>query len=180
MLLNVNHIIESSKVQGPGDRFTIWVQGCSIHCLGCMNHDTWEFNTKQQLDTETLASKVLNSLSTGLTLTGGEPLDQLEAILDLVSRVFEYKNIFLCSGYTFDHIRNHSEKKKILNFVDILCTGPFELQKVCQSEWKGSSNQEVIYLTDRGKTLLNLPIYKREYRIDKNTGSVLITGFSIC
>jgi anaerobic ribonucleoside-triphosphate reductase activating protein len=178
MFLRVNHIIDSSKVQGPGERFTIWVQGCSIHCQECSNKDTWEFDKGEEKSIDNLIDDVLKSQSTGLTITGGEPLDQLDAILELCQGVFVFKDIFLCSGYDFKTIVNDVQKKKILNFIDIICSGPFDHFQVCQSEWKGSKNQEVMSLTNRGELLLNLPIYKREYRINKKTGSTLITGFS--
>lgn len=178
MLLRVNHILESSKVQGPGERFTIWVQGCSIHCQGCSNLDTWNFDTGEEVPIKKIISEILKSKSSGLTITGGEPLDQLDSVIELTKGIFGKKSIFLCSGYTFETIRNDSKKKEILNFVDILCAGPFDQNQVCQSEWKGSKNQDVIYLTDLGKQLLNLPIYKREYRINKKTGVTLVTGFS--
>ena len=177
-MLRVNHILESSKVQGPGDRFTIWVQGCSIHCTSCSNKDTWSFELGQELTVEEVIDRVLKSDSSGLTITGGEPLDQLEAVLELIKGVFEFKDIILCSGYEFGNIRNDKKKCEILNYIDIICSGPFDQDQVCQSQWKGSSNQEVISLTKRGSLLLDLPIYKREYRINKITGETLVTGFS--
>jgi len=180
MKLKLNHILEHSRVQGPGDRFTIWVQGCSIHCKDCNNSDTWDFNAGSFVDTDDLFPLIIKTTATtGLTLTGGEPLDQFEAVFELTKKVFLYKDIFLCSGYLFKDIEKNSKLKEILKFVDIICAGPFESDKVCQSQWKGSSNQEIIHLTERGKNLLNLPIYKREYRINKITGDTLITGFSM-
>ena len=179
MKLNVNYILENSKVQGPGNRLAIWVQGCSIHCIGCKNVDTWPIEKRTLISVNDLIEQVKKSESTGLTITGGEPLDQLEAVLELTKGIFDFKDIFLCSGYTFESIKKDSEKKEILSSIDIICSGPFDHLKVCQSEWKGSSNQEVIYLTERGKTLLNLPIYKREIRINKKTGNMLVTGFSL-
>jgi len=175
--MNVNYILEHSKVQGPGERFTIWVQGCSIHCQDCHNKDTWDSAPKQTIDINTLSKQIINSNCQGLTITGGEPLDQLEEIVALTQIIFPIKNIFLCSGYSFETIKN--SKKQILNSIDILCSGPFDNSKKCVSCWKGSENQEVIYLTERGKSLISLPIYKKEYRINKKTGKLLVTGFSV-
>jgi anaerobic ribonucleoside-triphosphate reductase activating protein len=177
MKLRVNHILESSKVQGPGERITIWVQGCSIHCPGCNNKDTWDINGGDEIEVNELLDRVLSSDSAGLTISGGEPLDQLDATLELVKGVFDFKSVFLCSGYTFENIKLN--KKEILSYIDILCSGPFDQTQKCQSEWKGSSNQEVIYLTERGKNLLNLPVFKTEYRINKKTGETLVTGFTV-
>jgi anaerobic ribonucleoside-triphosphate reductase activating protein len=179
MKIRLNHVLEKSKVQGPGERFTIWVQGCSIHCDGCSNKDTWPIDEGEEVTVKSLVKKVLASDCPGVTITGGEPLDQLEAILELSRGIFSFKDIFLCSGYEFETIRSDLQKKQILTTVDMICSGPFDKNQVCKSEWKGSKNQEVIYITKRGKDLMNLPVYRREYRIDKKTGSTLITGFSI-
>lgn len=177
MRLKLNHIIEKSYVQGPGERFTIWVQGCSIHCKDCINTDTWDFDKGNSIELDELLSLILNSTSSGLTITGGEPLDQFESILELATKLFKKKSIFLCSGYTYEKIKK--DFKEILSSIDILCSGPFIAEKKCQSQWKGSSNQEVIFLTPLGEQELNLPIKRREYRINKKTGETLITGFSI-
>jgi len=179
MFIKINHILESSSVQGPGKRFTIWVQGCSLHCSGCQNIDTWDFNLGTSILIEDLVEKIKLSEPKGLTITGGEPLDQFKATFELVQKLFDFKNIFLCTGYKLDTIVRHHIFHKILDYVDIVCAGPFDESKVCKSKWKGSENQEVRYLTDRGKELLKLPVYKTEYRIDKKTGNTLITGFSI-
>lgn len=178
MNLRVNYILEKSRVQGPGERFTIWVQGCSIHCLGCRNTDTWSFDQGNNVDVQILVKKIIESKSPGLTITGGEPLDQLEAILELTKGIFSFKDVFLCSGYEFQTIKKDDLKKEVLKFIDIICSGPFDQTKICQSQWKGSTNQEIICLTERGKSLINLPVFRREYRIDKKTGDLLVTGFS--
>ena len=141
--LKVNHILDSSSVQGPGKRFTVWVQGCSLHCHGCQNTDTW---------------------------------DQFKSTLELVQKTIKFKNIFLCTGYKFNLIIGHDVFHEILDYVDIICSGPFDESKICRSKWKGSDNQEVRYITDRGKELLKLPVYKTEYRIDKTTGNTLVTA----
>jgi anaerobic ribonucleoside-triphosphate reductase activating protein len=177
MILKINYILQNSKVQGPGNRFTIWVQGCSLHCSGCSNTDTWPFDAGRPVDINQLSTHIIESGADGLTLTGGEPLDQFDPVLKLVQKVFKFKNIFLCSGYNYRIIQK--KYKEILGFIDILCAGPFDENQVCQSKWKGSSNQQIIYLTQRGKLVKDLPVYKREYRINKHTGETLLTGFSI-
>jgi len=179
MNLRINHVLENSRVQGPGERYTIWVQGCSLHCKGCNNLDTWEFDKGKLVENNFLIEKILSSKTSGLTITGGEPLDQLESVLEILRKLFLKKNIFLCSGYTYEQIKSDERKKQILDYIDILCSGPFNYTKKCVSKWKGSDNQEIIYFTNTGKKLLDLPIYKREYRINKKSGQTLITGFSV-
>lgn len=176
MVLRTNFIVESSKVQGPGNRFTVWVQGCSIHCKGCRNTDTWDSKAGTETDIDTLVSRILKANVDGVTISGGEPLDQFEAVLELTQKVFPYLNVFLCSGYSYEHIVKNF--RAIFDSVDLLCSGPFENDKVCESQWKGSSNQIVNYFTERGEKLLDLPVYRKEFRINKHTGATIITGFS--
>jgi anaerobic ribonucleoside-triphosphate reductase activating protein len=177
--LKVNHILDSSSVQGPGKRFTVWVQGCSLHCHGCQNTDTWDFSLGTSILVQDLVEKIKISKVDGLTITGGEPLDQFKSTLELVQKTIKFKNIFLCTGYKFNLIIGHDVFHEILDYVDIICSGPFDESKICRSKWKGSDNQEVRYITDRGKELLKLPVYKTEYRIDKTTGNTLVTGFTL-
>jgi anaerobic ribonucleoside-triphosphate reductase activating protein len=177
--LKVNHILESSSVQGPGKRFTIWVQGCSLHCHGCQNIDTWDFDLGTSILVQDLVERVKTAKVDGLTITGGEPLDQFKPTFELAQKNFKLTSVFLCTGYNFKQIIGHNIFYEILNYVDIVCSGPFDESKICRSQWKGSSNQEVKYLTERGKELLKLPVYKTEYRIDKTTGNTLVTGFTL-
>ncbi|MDD5650201.1 MAG: 4Fe-4S single cluster domain-containing protein [Candidatus Nanoarchaeia archaeon] len=178
MKLRTNYILEHSRVQGPGDRYTIWVQGCSIRCQDCNNKDTWDFNSGKFFEVDFLTDNIIKSNVDGVTLTGGEPLDQFESVLKLAKNIFQYKNIFLCSGYYFPIIQ--TKFKEILNFVDIVCSGPFNSSCICtNAQWKGSDNQQIDYLTKRGELVKTIPINKREYRINKHTGETIITGFSM-
>lgn len=179
MYIKINQILESSQVQGPGKRFTVWVQGCSIHCIGCQNIDTWDPQLGTSIPVQDLVKQIKASKSEGLTITGGEPLDQFKATFELAKSIFAYKNVFLCTGYKFNVVLRNQDFHQILNYVDIVCTGPFDVSKICKSKWKGSDNQEIKYLTEKGKKLLDLPVYKTEYRINKQTGDVIKTGFTL-
>jgi anaerobic ribonucleoside-triphosphate reductase activating protein len=174
--MKINYILENSFVQGPGNRFTIWVQGCSIHCDGCKNKDTWDFNKGTEYSVLALIEKIKSSKAKGLTLTGGEPLNQYNDVLNLVKQLYLLKNIFLCTGYTLNHVKKHNSE--ILNYIDIICSGPFEKKQICSGFWKGSANQQVIALTKKGKELLKQQIIKKEFRINKHTGQILTTGFT--
>jgi len=180
MFIKINYILEASKVQGPGTRFTIWVQGCSIRCQSCKNKDTWDFNSGESINIDTLATKIKKSSSTGLTITGGEPLDQFDAVYNLITKVSNDKDIFLCSGYTLKQINDDPYKRTILSCIDMICAGPFDETQICQSEWKGSRNQEIACFSKRANELRqkHKPL-KTEYRINKHTGQVLVTGFTV-
>ena len=181
-MFRINKILKSSLVNGPGKRYTIWFQGCSIHCKGCINPDTWDQNGGELKSNSEIVNELcqLKGQIGGLTLTGGEPLDQLDGLLKFLPMVNMDLSIFLVSGYQKQVILN-TEKKQILDYIDILCSGPFIESMVDKNMlWAGSTNQIVEAITDRGKQQLET---KRKYRseliIDKKDASLLATGFSL-
>lgn len=189
--MRVNYILPRSEANGPGTRFTIWVQGCSIHCPGCSNTDAWSFEKGENISVKSLAYNILTTSEIdGVTITGGEPLDQLEETIALCRILFGKISVFVTTGYTKDYIDNalYLEKRsaglfdlrysEILKITDILCTGPFDKDLICSGEWKGSSNQEIHYLTAMGKTQSRIPVTLKEFFI-KPDGQTLETGFTI-
>jgi anaerobic ribonucleoside-triphosphate reductase activating protein len=177
--MQINRILTNNKVNGPGSRYIIWVQGCSIHCDGCGNTDTWDFSKGEKLETQQIVSDIEKYTVDGITLTGGEPLDQYDEVLNFLKIVFPKYNIFLTSGYTFEQIQK--DKSEILEYIDILVSGPFKKDLLdSTSEWRGSTNQIVHYLTERSKQFQN---YKKEFvseiRINKKTHLMIRDGFSL-
>jgi anaerobic ribonucleoside-triphosphate reductase activating protein len=173
--LRVNHIGKHLHAQGPGVRYTIWTQGCSIQCPKCSNIDTWDFEKGSIYSVNDLEKDILSTRGIdGITLTGGEPLDQYNAVLNLCEKLFGKICIFLITGY--DHLK--PQYFRLVNIVDIICLGPYEADKVCRDDWKGSSNQRVHYLTNLGKEQKNLPLVYKEIIISPK-GHVLETGFHL-
>lgn len=177
MNMKIHNIITKSRANGPGIRYTIWVQGCSIHCKGCANVHIWDPSKGYFLPINEIVKQVeaLKNEIDGITLTGGEPLDQTN-IIELSKRLFSITSVFLATGYTLKQITDKG-LAKVLVYTDIICTGPFELDKICKGEWKGSSNQDVKGLTERGRVLLKKPVIKKEIIID-TVGNAIETGFS--
>jgi anaerobic ribonucleoside-triphosphate reductase activating protein len=173
--LRINHIGRALHAQGPGVRYTIWTQGCSIRCPGCSNTDTWDFNGGAEHPVDELVQDILKMKGLdGITITGGEPLDQYEAVLDLCEKLFDKISIFLTTGY--DSIKR--DQFRILEVTDILCIGPFEAENICKNDWKGSSNQRVAYLTARGRDQKKMPFVYKECIISPG-GRTLETGFHV-
>lgn len=183
--IQVNNILPASRSNGPGLRYVIWVQGCSIHCPGCSNTHTWDPKAGDSMDVGSLVEKIKeafripqdtrNSL-VGVTITGGEPLDQYKAIYKLCRAIFPMTSIFLTTGYTIEEIEQRKQLK-ITDYLDLLCTGPFKADQVCSGKWKGSANQKVYYLTNRGFHLSKLPVVPTEIFINPD-GSSMETGFT--
>ena len=177
MKININAIMEDSLANGPGKRFTIWVQGCSIQCKDCFNKDTWSSEENELIEVDTLVKQIQEQDVNGITISGGEPLDQYESVLEFCKKTFKDYSIFLISGYKYDRIKK--EKEEILKYLDIITTGPFiKSLEIKEFQYGGSTNQETLFLTERGlREEKELGTRKAEIYIDKKTGNRVYTGF---
>lgn len=136
---------------GEGCRVTLWVAGCTHHCKGCHNPQTWSFKSGREF-TEDIKNKLYNVLKLpyikGITLSGGDPLDSFDDIFELVKDIknsFNDKDIWLFSGYTLEDIQN-SDKNIILEYIDVLVDGEFKEElKDLTLKFRGSSNQRILY-----------------------------------
>lgn len=141
-----------SIVDGPGLRYSVFVQGCSHRCKGCHNQDSQPCEGGYPLSVEQIVADVeSNKLIQGVTLTGGEPFEQCAEVLDL-ARALSGKgySLWIYSGYLFEDLmagRPHEKAPELLALCDVLVDGPFvqELNSY-DLKWKGSSNQRVIDL----------------------------------
>lgn len=149
--MNVNRIICSTKVEGPGTRTSIWFQGCSRHCKGCFAKDTWGFEEKIKASVEELYEIVKNDVeSEGITILGGEPLEQAEELLSLVQKIKKLgKTIILFTGYKYEYLLENDLFSEILKNVDVLVDGEFDEAQTDNSRpMVGSKNQRFFFITD--------------------------------
>ncbi len=150
--MNIAHIEEGSFIYGPGRRFVIWVQGCSIRCKGCWNTEMWAFEDKTILSVQVLLQKIENEkeLIDGITLLGGEPLDQFSEVSELLIECRKLGlSTMLFTGYEKKEIAE-KQMTLMLDNLDILITGRYDKAKrTMNHQWIGSTNQEIHFLTDR-------------------------------
>lgn len=150
--MNIAHIEEHSYIYGPGCRFVIWVQGCSIHCKGCWNKEMWSFESKIILSVPDLLLKIEKEkvLIEGITLLGGEPLDQFAEVSELLIECREFGlSTMLFTGYEMSEFAE-KQMNSILDNLDILITGRYDkVKRTMSHQWIGSTNQEIHFLTDR-------------------------------
>ena len=163
---------------GEGVRVTLFVSGCTHHCKGCFNPDTWDFDYGMPYTTETeesITDMLRPSYINGLTLLGGEPMepDNQRALLSLVKRVkllFPEKDIWCYSGYTFEELTEESRARcectdELLSYIDVLVDGEFvEEKKNISLAFRGSENQRII---DLKKTFEKGDIVIYELECDK-------------
>lgn len=146
--MNISGISYPDVNNGLGCRVTLWVSGCSHHCKGCQNKETWDKKSGRifsKVDKDKLFEILSKPYIKGLTLSGGDPLDSFNEVLQLVKEIRDTfgstKDIWLYTGYTLEEI-NNSEKKEILPYINYLVDGPFELDKRdIILKFRGSTNQ---------------------------------------
>ena len=177
--MNIHNYIETSKANGPGCRFVIWTQGCSIRCDGCFNPSTHEFSTNKEVKTSEIVDLILSCDNIeGITISGGEPLDQFEEVLQLVKEVKKKTNlsIVIYSGYESTEILGTFPKKKIIDYIDVLISGKFKKNNVSKLGNIGSANQKHIFITDRYNINDFMSLNCIEYLVSDD-GTIHKTGF---
>jgi len=174
--MNIAHIEERSFIYGPGCRFVIWVQGCSIRCKGCWNREMWGSEPNIVLSVDKIFEMIVAEKGAieGITVLGGEPLDQTAECVELLRRCGAAGlTTMLFTGYEIGEIRD----RRLFDLCDILITGRYnESQRTLDREWIGSTNQEIHFLGEayRGYELKNANYM--EIGIDED-GSVTLLGF---
>lgn len=150
MKLRIAGTVNDSIVDGPGIRFTIFVQGCPHDCKGCHNPHTHDFEGGTIVDTDELFEKIKsNPLLDGVTFSGGEPFCHAQALSGLGRQIKELGlDIITYTGYTFEQLYEKRQENcwsELLEVTDFLIDGPFILeQKDWEIKFRGSSNQRYI------------------------------------
>lgn len=145
--MNYSLIREMDVTNGPGIRVTLFVSGCTHNCNGCFNKEQQDFNNGELFTKETedlFISYVKNDIVVGVNILGGEPLQQDITLYSLLKRIKREtnKSIWLWTGYTLDTIPVN--KLSILDYIDVLIDGRFELDKRdLKLKYRGSKNQNV-------------------------------------
>lgn len=154
--MRYNKIRKMDISNGPGVRVSIFFQGCSFHCKGCFNEETWDFLGGEEFgeeQIETILDLAKDDYITGLSILGGEPMHpkNIKGTTELAKRFHEKypkKTIWAWSGYLFE---DYVKKLDIIQYLDVLVEGQFvESLRNPKLKWRGSSNQRVI---DVKKTL---------------------------
>jgi anaerobic ribonucleoside-triphosphate reductase activating protein len=150
MLLRIASIEEQSSIYGPGLRFVIWVQGCTLACKGCWNPNFWPRKGGHDRTVESLVEQITKTEGIGgITILGGEPLEQAEAVHELIMRVKKVGlSVFLYSGFERDELDEIQQAS--VNASDIVVLGRYvEDKRNVNLRWRGSSNQILEFPTKR-------------------------------
>ena len=137
---------------GPGRRIGIWFQGCSIRCAGCLSVDTWRFGRGDTTIAE-LVARIEPWLreADGVTISGGEPFDQPDALLALLGalRLETHQDVLVYSGYPIEQLQASAALSS--GFIDALISDPYVETALQTLQLRGSDNQRLFLLTPRGR-----------------------------
>ncbi len=183
MLLRVHALMESSTVNGPGAREVIWVQGCSLGCLGCWNPDTHDPLRGSRSDVSELlewfAKASHENRIEGLTISGGEPMEQAPAVLELLRGLREAHpemTTGLFSGYTERELPE-ALWRAMQSYLDFAVLGRYNARRPSHHPLVSSTNQLLRLYTAR-YSMADFAPQSVEVRID-DTGLTQITGFPV-
>ena len=152
MSIRIAGAVSDSITDGPGIRFTLFVQGCPHHCPGCHNPQTHDFNGGRDAEEDELIAAInKNPLLSGLTLSGGEPMCQARALAHFAERVRKecprIKEVACYTGFTFEELLEGKADgaMELLKQLDTLVDGRFvQALRSWEIRFAGSSNQRVI------------------------------------
>ena len=125
MYLPINNICHS-RINGPGNRLVIWVQGCKFNCKGCFNPETHPYTKEHLMDVVDLA-KMINedALIEGITISGGEPLDYPKQIQSLLSSLERRITTIIYSGYHYEDVVSNEDLMKVVKRADLSIIGRY-------------------------------------------------------
>ncbi len=179
MQLRVFNILKNTRVEGPGNRYCIWVQGCSHHCKGCQAVHTWSHKGGTLLGVNDIIEDISRQKDIeGVTFLGGEPFEQAEALGVIAESVKKAGLSVLCfTGGYLEELKQEPVNQQLIDNIDLLIDGPFMIDKVDYSRpWCGSSNQRYHFLTNRyDEEIFTKYRNKVEINISKN-GQVFMNG----
>ena len=177
--MNIHSIITNSAVNGPGNRFVIWTQGCSLRCSGCWNSDTHPMSGGTLYSRNELFGMIISQEDIeGITISGGEPFEQANELYELTKLVGRDTDLtqIVYTGFKIGEIRSEKNMIKVLDNIDVLIDGRFIHTKISSKDLIGSSNQKHHFLTKR----YNFNDFRNENRVEYHfikDGSIKLTGF---
>ena len=145
-MLRVLNIAEGTSVDGPGLRTSIYFAGCTHHCEGCHNPQSWDRQGGKEWSIDELLH-VIHYNDFPVTFSGGDPLLQIDELIVLARRIKEElgKNIWCYTGYLWEDVIQNPKFMELLPYIDVMVEGPFILaQRDISLLFKGSSNQRLV------------------------------------
>lgn len=179
VILHLHDYLPSSRSNGPGNRAVLWLQGCTLACPGCFNPDTHAQTGGVTLSVAETIERIcaITPAPDGITISGGEPLQQMPALLVLLQELQTQiaLPIILFSGYTYKEIQLMPEFDELTSMVDVLITGRYQSQNRLATGLRGSSNKTLHFFSNRLNFQDFLDIPETEIILTP-TGEVIMSG----
>ena len=153
-------ILIADCANGVGIRVSLFVSGCTNHCKGCFQPQTWDFNYGMEYTQETedfIISEVSKPYYQGLTILGGEPMEpenqrELVTFVQNFKALYPKKTVWCYSGYTWEQLTGKvpcparcEVTDELLRLLDVLVDGRFvEAEHDISLRFRGSRNQRLL------------------------------------
>jgi anaerobic ribonucleoside-triphosphate reductase activating protein len=151
--LRLHQRLPRSQANGPGARAVLWLQGCTLACPGCFNPETHPRAGGELVGVPALVAWLgsLGDAIEGVTISGGEPLQQRRPLLALLQRLRQETalSVLLFSGYAWGEIQRMPEASALLANLDVLIAGRYRADRRLARDLRGSANKSVHLLSDR-------------------------------
>jgi len=167
--MQIDRVLYPIKTLGPGERLVIWTIGCSKHCYKCANPELWNEKPDKDIDVFGLVSIIKqvtdNRKIDGITITGGDPFEQIDELNKLLSLLGEITDdVLVYTGYTIEEARTiipKSEWESMRQHTSVLIDGAY-MDDLNDNECalRGSSNQNIVYFDETKKELYSAYLKK--------------------
>jgi len=142
-------IVNDSITDGPGIRLALFVQGCPRRCEGCHNPETHDFNGGYDISVEEILEKIKkNPILSGITLSGGEPFCQAQALVPLAKSAKALGlEVATYTGYLFESLVENEDEyvRELVRLSDVIVDGEFiRAKRNLDIKFRGSENQRII------------------------------------
>lgn len=187
MRIEINRLLAPITALGEGRRIALWTQGCRLACPGCASVDTWLPGDGTDVDVDELATRIVTEIVErgldGLTLTGGEPLDQADALAELVvavrSRLNGWDGLARFDVLVFTGYRAAAAAKRagrLWGMVDAAVCGPYRRTQPSDAPLIASANQELCALTELGRSKYPPPSTAARMQVVADGSELVMVG----
>ncbi len=179
--LRLAAFLPQSRANGPGLRSVLWVQGCSLRCAGCFNPSFQSFAGGYEATVEEVIALLLAQPDTeGVSFSGGEPFSQAAALAEVAEAVRAVgKGVLVFTGQEAATLKvsRYPGVQRLIAAADLIAAGPYRRDLPQRHPLLASTNQELVYLTERYRGV-ELGPRRSEFRIGAG-GVVSVTGFPV-
>lgn len=155
-MLRIATISDDTEAEGPGRRWALWVQGCTIRCPGCCNPEMFGTDGGSLVTIDALVARMRAAAERGvegISVLGGEPFEQVSGVA-AVARAAKSLGltVMVYSGYRLAELRDRADAAELLAEIDLLVDGRYERDQPeppppVGRRWLGSTNQTMHFLT---------------------------------